>query len=222
MIRSILAVTVAGILCSAYPGCAQYRLLPGQADKDGCSPTTPARICSGANGTEHCYALPSTKDYIFGLDPEQKNIGKLDGQTLTLFSATFSGCGSGSLTSLAMLVERGGEFADLLPPVQVTNQSEHRVWNLPQVSSLPVLVTADFIWDLEAGKKSNLTQETHFAAHRYSIRAYVFDPTSRVYVERAHFDTKKKYPGLDAVESIRVLEPEQPQTIARLTHKSAH
>jgi hypothetical protein len=222
MMRWILVTSFVGMLCSAHPGCAQYRLLPGQADEDGCLPTTPARICSGATGTEHCYAFPSTKDYIFGLDPEQKNVGKLDGQMLTLFSATFSGCGSGLLTSFALLAEHGGEFADLLPLVQLTDQSEYRLWNLPQISTLPVLVTADFIWNFKAGEKSNFTQETHFAAHRYSIQAFVFDPTRRAYVERVHFDTKKKYPGLDAVESIRVLEPERPQIIAQLMQKSAH
>jgi hypothetical protein len=137
------SVTIALILLSAVACCAQYRVLPGKLDADGL-PTTSARICLGAAGTNQCYAPPSER-YAFGLNSKAETIGTRAGHDLILFTATFSGGGSGDLTNLAILEERGGEFASLLPTVQLTNQSEYKVWNLPQISGQPVLATADFV-----------------------------------------------------------------------------
>ena len=188
--------------------CAQYRLLPGKADSDGCFPQTPARICLGATSTAHCYAAPSGKDYIFGLEPKATAAGKLDGRPLTLFTATFSGCGSGTLTSVTLLTVKNGAFVNLLPEVHLTNQSEYKIWRLPQISSLPILATADFIWDFKA-------EETHFAAHRYHIEAFVFEAKCGRFLQRVRFDTAKKYPGSDEVDEIRVLEAEKPAILAK-------
>lgn len=144
---------------------AQYHLIPGKIDESmGCDPKTPARICLGS-GSAHCYAPESTKDYTFGMEPAAITVGKLDGPPLILFSADFSGCGSGTLTDYSLLTVRAGEFVNLLPKVRLTNQSEFKFWSLPQISRLPVLATADFIWDFDALNKSNGQEETHFAAH---------------------------------------------------------
>jgi hypothetical protein len=77
-------------------------------------------------------------------------------------------------------------------------------------------VTADFIWDLDAMQKSNFTEETHLAAHRYAIRAYLFDPKASRYVDVVHYPTTKKYPGLDDVDEIKVLDAEKPLILAKL------
>ncbi|MFZ0303957.1 MAG: hypothetical protein WAL75_14805 [Terracidiphilus sp.] len=202
-------------------GCAgscvgQYRLIPGKIDESiGCMPSTPARICLGT-GTAHCYALESTKDYTFGMEPKATEIGRLDGQPVVLFSAMFSGCGSGTLTDYSLLTVRAGEFVDLLPHVRLTNQSQHQLWSLPQVSKLPVLVTADFIWDFDAFKKSKGQEETHFAAHRYHVEAFAFDPKSGQYLQKVSFDTTNKYPGLDEVDQIEVVGAEKPHILAKL------
>jgi len=197
--------------------CAQTRVFEGKYDTEmGCMPTTPARICLGTAGTTHCYAPPSDKDYIFGLEPKATSVGQLDGHELTLFTAVFSGCGSGTLTHFSLLTVRDGEFINLLPKVELTNQSEYKLWSLPQFSSLPVLVTADFIWDFEAMQKSYYTRETHFAPHRYRVDAYVYDAKSGQYIQKVHYETTKKYPGLDDADEIQVLDTERPTILARM------
>jgi len=202
---------------------AQYRVLPGKADSDGCMPTTPARVCLGATGEAHCYAPPNDKhgssekeEYTFGLEPKAKAVGRFNAQELTLFTAMFSGCGSGTLTHLSLLTVRDGQFANLLPKVELTEQSEYKFWSFPQVSSLPILVTADFIWDFDSMKKSNYSEETHFARHRYTISLYMFDSKSSQYVQAARYETTKKYPGLDDVDEIHVLDAERPAILAKL------
>jgi hypothetical protein len=192
-------------------GCAvtlrgQFRVLPGKTDADG-FPETPARICLGPAGTEHCYAPPSEK-YAFGLEPKARVVAKLDGKNLILFTATFSGGGSGTLTNVALLEEQSCDFVNLLPTVQLTNQSEYKLWDLSQSSKLPALVTADFVWDFKAG-------ETHFAPHRYTINMYVFDPKLGRYQQRIQYVTAKKYSGLDESDSVRVLDAERTAILAR-------
>jgi hypothetical protein len=205
------------IFCSA-----QYRVLPGNVDANG-FPTTPARICLGTTEMSCCYIHPDyMKDAPFGLSPKAQTIAELDGQDLTLFTATFSGGGSGDLTNFALLVVKDGGFVNLLPKVQLTNQSEYQIWSLPQFSKFPVLVTADFIWDFEALKASNGQQETHFARHQYSVRAFVFDTTSGQYLKRIDYTTQKKYPGLDEVDSIHVLDPEKPAIEDNLRQTALH
>jgi hypothetical protein len=189
---------------------AQYRLLAGELDKDEISPGTPARICLGTKGTAHCYSPPSTKDYVFGLEPKAESAGKLDGQPLTLFSAMFSDGGSGTLTEYSLLTVRKGEFVNLLPKVRLTNQSELKLWRLSEISTLPVVVTADFIWDFKA-------EETHFSEHRYAIEAFVFDKESGAYSQQVEYSTTGKYVGLDGSdEGLSVLEGERARILAKL------
>jgi hypothetical protein len=187
---------------------AQYHVIPGDTDADGCSGTKPARICTGSTSSDHCYAPPSEKLYTFGLEPKAIPAGQINGQPLILFSAMFSGCGSGTLTDYSLLAIQNGEFVKLSPKIQLTNQSEYKLWHLPQISPLPILVTADFLWDFKT--------ETHFSQHRYAIHAYVFDQGAGKYLECFRFETTKKYPGLDDAEKLNVLESEKPTILERL------
>jgi hypothetical protein len=187
---------------------AQYHLIPGPAGKDGCSGEKPARICLGAAGEAQCYAPPNDKDFVFGLDPKATPAGTLDGIPLTLFEATFSGCGSGTLTHYSLLTVRNGEFVDLLPKVELTNISEIRLWKLPALSALPVVVTADFIWDFKAG-------ETHFDNHRYKIDAFLYDAATGMYLQKLDYETAKKYSSGDGLP-IQTLEAERTTILARL------
>ena len=196
----------------AVPCFGQYRLLPGKTEPGqfaDCSPRTAARICLGTSNTDKCYAAPNDENYIFGLQPSAKRVGQGAGRELTLFTATFSGCGSGTLTSLALLTVKNGKLTNLLPKVELTNQSEHKLWQLPSISKLPVLATADFIWDFDAG-------ETHFAPHRYTVELFVFDASLGQYTQRIAYETKRKYPGLDDADSIRVLDAEKADILAKL------
>lgn len=160
-----------------------------------------------------CYEPPSTKDYVFGLEPTQKQIGTWKGKPLILFTAMFSGCGSGTLTDFSLLTERDGKLIDILPTVQLTNQSEFKFWSMPGHSPLPVFATADFVWDFDAG-------ETHFSKHRYQIAVYVFDRATARYSERLRYPTVKRYAGLDDVSKIRVLDEEKPQVLRRLRNSA--
>lgn len=192
---------------------APYRVLQGDTDADGV-PTTAARLCIGHGTTEHCYVPPTPKITgttlpPFGLDAKARLVGTASGVSLIIFTAESSSGGSGSLTILALLDARDGRLQNLLPEVKVSNQSEYRFWNLPNVSAMPVLVTADFVWDFDKG-------ETHFAHHRYRITSFVYDKQTGRYVQRDKFVTVKKYPGLDEVDELKVLEPEKAAIIARL------
>jgi hypothetical protein len=213
---------VMGLLLTGFcavPCLSQYRVLTGEADKDGCFPKTPARICLGSSGTSHCYAPPLDKDdaaYIFGLEPKAKPVAQLAGHELTLFTAAFSGCGNGTLTSFSLLTVKDGEYVNLLPKVELTNQSEFKLWRLPLLSGLLVLATADFVWDYETMKASNYSKETHFARHRYQVCVYVFDTKTGKYLQRLQYETARKYPGLDEVDEIRVLNAEMPAILAKL------
>lgn len=157
----------------------------------------------------------------FGLDPKAQIVGKLNGQNLILFAATFFAGGSGELTNFALLAVQNGEFVNLLPKVQLTNQSEYKFWDLPQFSSLPVLVTADFVWDLKTAQSSNFQQETHFAHHRYTVQAFLFDVETSRYLKRVEYITAQKYPGLDEVDSIHLLDAEKETILAKLKQGSS-
>src|SRR5580698_2891080 len=143
-----------------------YKVFPGKVDLDGL-PTGAARLCLNAQPTQ-CYSLPNGQkdagsgvEFKFGLEPKAERISVQGGGSLILFSATFSGGGSGSLDELALLrYERDGTLRNLLPVVKLTEQTEHAIWQLPSISSMPVLVTADYVW----GKG-----ETHFAQHLFEI-----------------------------------------------------
>jgi hypothetical protein len=134
----------------------------------------------------------------------------------------FSGCGSGTLTHFSLLMVRDGEFVNLLPKVELTNQSEYKLWSLPQISNVPVLVTADYIWDYKDMEKSNYTEETHFAHHRYTISLYIFEFKSGRFIQRLQYATTKKYPGLDDADGISVLESERPTILSKLRQDSTH
>ncbi len=198
----LLSVCFGSFVCHA-----QYHVVPGDEDEDGCSGKRSARICTGSSRDAHCYAPASERLYTFGLEPEALPVGDLNGQPLILFFATFSGCGSGTLTDYSLLTIHNGEFVKLSPKIQLTNQSEYKIWHVSSVSPQPILVTADFLWDFKT--------ETHFSHHHYRIHAYLYDPKSSQYLEKLHFDTAKKYPGLDDTEQVHVLDSEKPKIISQ-------
>jgi hypothetical protein len=213
----IIGVVLANVCVLPFQG--QYHVMPGKSDpanSANCLPQTPASICLGATGMEHCYALPSDKDFIFGLEPRATPVGQLDGFELTLFTAMYSGCGSGTVTKFALLTVRNGEFVNLLPGVELSNQSDYKLWSLPELSNLPVLVTADFIWDYAAIRKSNFIEETHSAPHRYRMNAYVYDEKSSRYLLKVHFDTAKMYSGLQDAEEINIVDAEKSVILGKL------
>src|SRR5271163_1110895 len=86
----------------------RFRLIQGKVDSDGL-PISGARLCL-LKPEDLCYVMPSNMGYSsgsvvynYGLDPRSERLSLKDGGSLVFFSAQFSGGGSGSLDSLAIL-----------------------------------------------------------------------------------------------------------------------
>jgi hypothetical protein len=190
-----------------------FRLIQGNADSDGL-PTSGARLCL-LRPANLCYQMPSNTGYSsgsvvydYGLDPRSERVPLKDGGSLVFFSAQFSGGGSGTLDSLAILrYESSGKIVNLLPFVGVTNQSDRAMWSVPKVSSFPILVIADFYW---------MDGETHFARHFYTVTAYRFDVQNGRYAKAFSYQTSRKYPSLDEVDQVHVLGSEREEILRRL------
>jgi hypothetical protein len=185
-----------------------YKLYPGTMDADGL-PTGASRLCLDTQPAR-CYALPEKQsDMQFGLEPKVEKVSVQGGGSLILFSATFSGGGSGTLDELALLrYEQDGTLRNLLPVVQLTEQGDRAIWQLPSVSPMPMLVTADYVW----GKG-----ETHLAQHIFEIRAYLFNSVRQTYTEKMRYRTSRRYASLDDVDRINVLVPERAEILRRLS-----
>jgi hypothetical protein len=190
-----------------------FKLIEGKVDADGL-PISGARLCL-LKPADRCYLMPSNTGYSsgsvvynYGLHPRSERLSFKAGGSLVFFSAQFSGGGSGTLDSLAILrYDDGGKIVNLLPFVGVTNQSDRAVWNVPEASSFPILVTADFYW---------MEGETHFSKHFYTVKAYRFDAQSDRYTQAFSYRTSKKYSGLDDVGQVHILEPEREEILRRL------
>jgi hypothetical protein len=216
----VLLVLIA-VSCAISGAQTPYRVLQGSVNSDG-FPTTAASICLGDAGSAHCYTPSEYQPKSpFGLNAKAVDIGQLNGRQLTLFTAIFS-AGAGEITNYALLTVKDGDFVNLLPKLQLTNQSEFAVWNLSEFSNLPILVTADFVWDPYHQLGSNNELESHYGPHRYTIRVLLYDPGTSRYAERLHFDTDRTYPGLNNVDAVKVLTPERKHILARLRKESAH
>jgi hypothetical protein len=222
LLQSTALLTLIALSIANSGAQAAYRVLQGRVDSDG-FPTTAASICLGDSGSDHCYT-PS--DYQpkspFGLNAKALDIGQYNGRPLTLFTAVFSAGGSGELTTYALLTVKDGDFVNLLPKLQLTNQSEFAVWNLPEFSSLPILVTADFLWDPYHQLGSHHELESHYGPHRYTIRVLLYNSATGLYAEQIHFDTDRTYTGLNNVDAIKVLDPERKHILTRLRRESIH
>ena len=170
-----------------------YRVYPGVLDEDD-HPVSEARLCLTQEKPQ-CYTLPrkalnAGKDdwFYFGLRAHSERLKLEGGGSLVLFNANCGG-GSGSSDRYAMLrldPKRG--LVNLLPEVIVSNQADVAAWDLPEVSSAHVFVTADFLWE---------GMEAHYSDHHFEIRAYVYDAAKDRYTLRHKYRTTQLYPGLD-------------------------
>jgi hypothetical protein len=188
-----------------------YRIETPRTDADGI-PMSAARLCIGFSSSTVCYTPPALNP-PFGLHPEAEGITLSDGSRLVLFRAESWAGGSGSVTHFALLDSRSGNLLNLLPDIRLSNQSELRIWKSPAKSSMPLVVTAEYIW---------AEGETHFSRHRYRITTYSYDDADGRYVERDKYVTERKYPGLDEADSITVLEVEKTTVLGRLQSKAVH
>ncbi len=125
-----------------------------------------------------------------------------------LFNANCGG-GSGSADRYVLLrSEPDGHIKNLLPEIIVTNQADVSTWDLPTVSSMPVFLTADYIWG---------GMEGHYGDHFFEVRMYVYDAPTDQYKLSHKYRTAHKYPGVDNWEQAPVvLEKERDRIIQAL------
>jgi hypothetical protein len=189
------------LVCAASAQTNSYKVVPGEVDSDGL-PTSSAKFCVESKQVNDCYTPPSS-EYKFGLNARAINLPQWKG--LTIFTAEFYGGGSGTLTSIALFDLRRAKLTNLLPDVALTNQSEYHAWNIPEVSAMPVFVTADFNWE---------SDETHFGMHRYTVSTYLYN--GERYIRANQYLTSKKYPGLDDADRVNVLENQRTHILNQL------
>jgi hypothetical protein len=211
LVSAFRAQTLASTPIAEFP---PFKVIQGNVDSDGW-PISGAKLCL-LKPADSCYQMPSNSGYSsssvvydYGINPHAERLPLKGGGSIVLFSAQFSGGGSGSLDSFAILRYKGnGKIVNLLPFVGVTNQSDHAIWFVPQVSNFPILVTADFIW---------MDGETHFAKHFYTVSAYRFDDQKGRYIKAFSYRTSKKHAGLDdETDQVNVLGLERENILRRL------
>jgi hypothetical protein len=202
------------LVCLFSPAIAQApetTLIPGKTDADDL-PLSGAKFCP-TSPSNTCFQMPSLRNgdvtYEFGLEPHVRALAVPGNTSWYLFDAMFSGGGSGTLTRYAILRKENAHVVNLLPVVALTNVSESAVWTQPQISPYPLFITADFIWNFDAG-------ETHFGKHLFGIEAWRFDPSKDHYVRAIFYKTARKYDGDDASDSVSVITHERPEIFRRL------
>jgi hypothetical protein len=182
-------------------------------DADGL-PASGATLCV-LGRPELCFKMPSKQEdkdltFEFGLEPHSERLLLADGGSWVFFTAMFSAGGSGTQTQLAVLRYKSeGKIENLLPWVGATNVSQYAMWNLPEASSYPVLVLADFVWG---------EGESHFDSHFYNVSAWKFNPKIDHYSKAFEYRTTQKYSG-GGEARIQVLGPERQEIIRRLESK---
>jgi hypothetical protein len=187
----------------------QVDLTKPTGDKDCPAATdSAAKLCLRPSGI--CYTPPKNNPQ-YGFEPTAKIIDLNTKQDAIFFSATSSACGSGSLTYLALLDIRFGKLDNLLSNVTVSNQGEYKILREPTLSDSAIIVVADALWG---------DGETHFARHRFLISSYFLGRQTPYYFLRDQYVTSMKYPSLDEVDKITVIEAERPQIMLRLRQQS--
>jgi hypothetical protein len=180
------------------------------ADESQFPPATPAVLCIALTPIEQCYTPPKSDvvDLPYAFNPTAKIVQLKPGFDAILFEVEATGGGSGSGHLLALLVPgKGKDLNNLLPDVSFGDQSEHHFWKLPSISDMQVLVLAEGMGDLNG---------SHFSRQRFLIKVLVFNHHVGFYGLQDEYLTSKKYPSLDEVDVIHVLEAERKEILARL------
>jgi hypothetical protein len=193
MVLLVYALPVSSPAQQAIRGASDFpsiKLHEGAKD-EGQFPKSDARLCLIGN-PRTCFSLNPIRDKYgvtyFGLQPRAERVRLHSGGSLVLFSA-YCGGGSGSAVRFALLRhEADGSLKDLLPLLTLSNQSDHALWDVPTVSVVPLLITADFIWE---------GMEAHYGSHFYQIRAYRYDPATDKYAQILEYQTGHQYRGFD-------------------------
>jgi hypothetical protein len=191
---------------------------PGTEGPDGFYPKGEAKVCVQGRQGQDCYKAPKG----FGRTPGLSVVELRKGE-LALFFEAASGGVSGWNIHFALLefCDRDqfpcgvDELRNLLPyELAVSNQSQHALWELPEISDSKVFLTADGVWG---------PREAHYTDHRYIVSAYVRRPDDfdgRSYYLADQFMSVRSY-GYKNGELDDVLGAEKPEILARLERVKA-
>jgi hypothetical protein len=195
----------------------EYYVTNGERDSDGIGSATPAQICVDSNGLQRCYTFPRlcvgshelqchsspSGGRTFGINAEAEEVSYKGGK-LILFTAEDESASEVWL-ALTLLANRGGQLENLLP--EIPSSDERHFWNLPDISTMPILVTTYYLWGDE---------ECHACPHRYLVASYVYSKQAGRYIQYDEFMTEDKYASND-----KVLEPEKTKILAGLKRAAA-
>ncbi len=174
-------------------------------------PTSAVTICLESKGEQQCFS-PPTQGPAFGLNPKAKLVQLGLGKEAILYTVEASGGGSGTAIFISLLQNSSlhassPDLENLLPKVILTEQSQYQFWSEPVISKTKLFITANYVWN---------HGETHFSRHRFRISSYLFEQQNGFYELRDEYITAKKYPSLDEVDRVKVLEAERSQILLRL------
>jgi len=158
----------------------EYFVTDGESNFDG-GPTTPARLCVDSNTTRRCYSLVQ-KNHVYSTHAKAEEVKYTKGNKMILFTAA-DVHGNSAEKSAALLANRRGELQNLLP--EIDDLDESQVWNLSDVSAMPIIVTTKYDWDIAA--------ECHVCPHRVRITSYVYDTKSGRYAKFDEYETPTKH-----------------------------
>lgn len=186
-------------------------------EEDEQFPEWPAKLCffsDDGKGKQDCFqAIAARKDHTWNCQfvRELSVVPIFETkypQEGVLFVPMFMGGGSGTLSMVTLWVfsEQKKQFVNMLPLITITNQAEYKILQDKGPALDGTLVTADFEW--EEG-------ESHFEPHKYRITIYRHNEHNKVFEPVGDYVTKKKYPGLDDVDTIDVISHEM-ETIEKL------
>lgn len=185
----------------------RYHVVDGDKDSDGRFATA-ARLCVDAIGTQRCYTS-MVKGQIYGNNASAEEVKLSGGGKLLLFTADdYDGAGNSPASTVALLANRGGELKNLLP--DIITSAEYRLWDLPELSPMPVFVNAYYIFG---------SDECNAFPHRVHIASYVYDKETEDYVQYDEFMTPTKHMWPPYEKS--VLDSEKPSILSSLKKATA-
>jgi len=142
---------------------------------------------------------------VYALDPSFEAIGWPNEQGVAravLFRADAEPFISRRNTRVMLFVlKRRPALVSVLPDVILSEQSEYSTWEDKSVSPMPILTTAEYMMNFDAG-------ETHFGKHYYYLATYIWNASVLRYEGMDSFTTSSRYPGFDDVEKIQVIRHE--------------
>jgi hypothetical protein len=167
-----------------------------------------ARVCSVYGKAEHCW---NAGDGIS--EVTAKPIMLSIGRRLLLVSALSMGGSDGTLC-IALLDEQNQQPVNLLPQVEISsaNSGEWEYLQIEKLSPMPIIVTADPVWN--GVRTSNV--EGRSGAHQYIIRVFMYDASAGRYVQVVDYATSRKQPGGEDI-----IKSEKPSILTKLKGATA-